>query len=82
MMIHIARDVEGGMELVSRYWIGAHPELQRFSGAEKAAGMMAKIGWNDQLAEMTAYELAVHDMIEFNHLAGLLPAVFAKFGKA
>jgi len=81
MMIHIARDVEGGAELVSRYWIGAHPELRRFNGAEKAAGMMAKVGWNDQIAEMTAYELAVHDMVEFSHLAGLLPALYARFGK-
>jgi hypothetical protein len=80
LMVHIARDVDGGMELFSRYWIGAHPELLRFSGAEKAAEMMEKIGWNDQMAEMMAYELAVHDMIEFNHLAGLLPALFAKFG--
>jgi hypothetical protein len=81
MMIHIARDVEGGMELVSRYWIGSHPEMRRFAGAEKAAAMMAHVGWNDQLAEMTAYELAVHDMIEFNHLAGILPALFAQFGE-
>lgn len=82
MMLHMGRDVEGGMELVSRYWIGGHPELLRFEGAEKAAGMMAKVGFNDIVAEMTAYELAVHDMIEFNHLAGILPALYAKFGNS
>jgi hypothetical protein len=81
MMIHIGRDVDGGMELVSRYWIGAHPELRRFAGAEKAAGMMQKVGFNDQVAEMTAYELAVHDMIEFNHLASILPALYERFGQ-
>lgn len=80
MMLHMGRDVEGGMELVSRYWIGAHPELLRFDGAEKAAGMMAHVGFNDAVAEMTAYELAVHDMIEFNHLAGILPALYHQFG--
>ncbi|QEW22615.1 hypothetical protein LA6_004847 [Marinibacterium anthonyi] len=81
LMVHIARDIDGGMELVSRYWIGAHPELRRFDGAEKAEAMLSQIGWNDQVAEMTAYELAVHDMIEFNHLAGILPALFSQFGE-
>ncbi|WP_435171732.1 DAPG hydrolase family protein [Falsirhodobacter sp. 1013] len=81
MMIHIARDTDQGMELVSRYWIGAHPDLARFEGAEKAAGMMAQAGYNDSVAEMSAYELAVHDMIEFTHLASFLPALHARFGQ-
>jgi hypothetical protein len=82
LMLHLGRDVDGGMELVSRYWIGAHPELKRFKGGEMAAGVMKHAGFNDQIAEATAYELAVHDMIEFNHLGTFLPALFAEFGKS
>jgi 2,4-diacetylphloroglucinol hydrolase len=80
LMLHLARDVEGGMELVSRYWIGGHPELRRFPNAEKGARMLREAGFNDEFAENMAYELAVHDMIEFNHLAGLLPALYRAFG--
>ena len=29
-MLHLARDTPAGMELLSRYWIGAHPEFVRF----------------------------------------------------
>jgi 2,4-diacetylphloroglucinol hydrolase len=80
MMIHLGRNVDGGAEMVNRYWIGAHPDLLRFKGAEKAPGLMAHLGMNDQIAENSAYEFAVHDMIEFNHLAKILPSLYAQFG--
>ena len=80
LMLHLARDVPGGVELINRYWVGPHPDLLRFAGAEKAAGMYAKMGWNDQLAEAMGYEFSVHDMTEFNHLATILPPLFRAFG--
>ncbi|MGF0540243.1 DAPG hydrolase family protein [Agrobacterium sp. ES01] len=80
LMVHIARDTSAGMELFSRYWIGAHADMARFANAEKAPAMLQKIGFNEQVAESTAYEMSVHDMTEFNHLARILPGVHHAFG--
>ncbi len=80
LMVHIARDTDDGMELLSRYWIGAHADMARFANAEKAPAMLNHIGFNEQVAEMTAYEMSVHDMTEFNHLARILPGIHRAFG--
>ena len=42
-MLHPARDTPAGMELLSRYWIGAHPEFIRF----RVAGIPRRFwpGW-------------------------------------
>ncbi|EHH03579.1 2,4-diacetylphloroglucinol specific hydrolase PhlG [Agrobacterium tumefaciens CCNWGS0286] len=80
LMVHIARDTVDGLELFSRYWIGAHPDMARFRNADKASAMLKKIGFNEQVAESTAYEMSVHDLIEFNHLANILPSIHHKFG--
>lgn len=79
LMVHIARDTSAGMELLSRYWIGAHADMARFANAEKAPAMLQNIGFNEQVAEMTAYEMSVHDMTEFNHLARILPGIHRAF---
>lgn len=78
MMVHLARDTAGGLELVSRYWIGGHPELRRFPGAEKTLPMLQAAGLNGQIVCGMAYELLVHDTLEFNHLAKILPALRAE----
>jgi len=80
LLVHVARDAAGGMELFSRYWIGAHPDMARFKNADKAPAFLNKIGFNTQVAEATAYEMSVHDLTEFNHLARILPKVYAQFG--
>lgn len=80
LMVHVARDTAAGMELFSRYWIGAHPDMARFANADKAPAFLDKIGFNAQVAEATAYEMSVHDLTEFNHLARILPQLFARFG--
>lgn len=80
LMVHIARDTSAGMELLSRYWIGGHADMARFSNAEKAPAMLQKIGFNEQVAESTAYEMSVHDLTEFNHLARILPGIHKAFG--
>ncbi|RMG32491.1 MAG: 2,4-diacetylphloroglucinol hydrolase [Gammaproteobacteria bacterium] len=79
LMVHIARDTAQGMELISRYWIGAHPELKRFKGAAMAGIALKLAGFDEEAAENAAHELAVHDMIEFEHLARLLPGLYARF---
>lgn len=80
LMLHLARDTEHGLELFSRYWIGAHPEFKRFQGGADAPALMSKMGMNHEAIERLAYEMSVHDMTEFNQLARILPHLHARFG--
>ncbi|MHC5307617.1 DAPG hydrolase family protein [Bartonella sp. LJL80] len=80
LMLHLARDTDRGLELYSRYWIGAHEEFKRFKGGADAPSLMNKMGMNAQALEMLAYEMSVHDMTEFNQLARILPDVYREFG--
>ena len=79
-MLHLARDTERGMELFSRYWIGAHPEFKRFQGGAKAPALLQKMGMDSRSVETLAYEMSVHDMTEFNQLAVILPGLYRRFG--
>ncbi|WP_438382339.1 hypothetical protein ABHV46_01030 [Asaia sp. BMEF1] len=80
LMIHMVRPTSTGMELFSRYWIGAHPALARFPGADKGKELLAGAGMDDaEQLKLMAYELAVHDMSEFNNLARFLPALYQKY---
>ena len=81
-MLHLARDTLAGMELLSRYWIGAHPEFVRFPGGSDAPALLSRMGMNAESIEQLAYDMAVHDMTEFAHLGRILPDVFAAFGTA
>lgn len=81
MMVHIVRPTKGGMELFNRYWLGSHPDLWRFPGADQAGGLFAGVGMDEVRMESVAYELAVHDMTEWNNLARILPALHAEFGE-
>jgi 2,4-diacetylphloroglucinol hydrolase len=53
--------------------------MARFPNADKAPSALARIGFNEQVAEETAYEMSVHDLTEFNHLARFLPGIFWTF---
>jgi 2,4-diacetylphloroglucinol hydrolase len=81
LMLHLARDTERGLELVTRYWIGTHPEFARFPGGTNGAALVAKMGLNEESFETTAYEMAVHDMTEFNQLKRMLPELYKRFGR-
>jgi hypothetical protein len=81
LMVHLGRNIDGGMELINRYWIGSHPELNRLrpkgeSFKEKIVKMIAP-----KMTIDTCYEMAVHDMIEFHHLAQILPTLYQEFGQ-
>ena len=81
LMLHLARDTERGLELFSRYWIGAHPEFNRFQGGADAPALMTKMGMDREAIERLAYEMSVHDMTEFNQLARILPPLYAAYGR-
>ncbi len=78
-MLHLARDTERGMELFSRYWIGAHPEFKRFQGGADAPALLKTMGMDSGSLEALAYEMSVHDMTEFNQLAVMLPELYRRF---
>jgi hypothetical protein len=80
IMIHMVRPSTGGMELLSRYYLGAHPALKRFPNAQQAPAVLHKGGLTAERLEYIAYELAIHDMTEWNNLAKLLPRLYAEFG--
>jgi hypothetical protein len=80
LMVHLFKEVPDGMYLTSRYWVGAHPSMARFPGAEKAASLLKENGFGEAELETLAYEFAVHDMCEFNHLASFLPDLYREFG--
>ncbi len=80
VMLHLARDTDRGLELLSRYWIGAHPDFVRFPGGADAPALMHRMGMDRKAIEALSYEMAVHDMTEFNQLARILPGVHAAYG--
>ena len=80
LILHLVRETASGLELFSRYWLGAHPSFQRFPGGDKAPALLAKVGLDQARIENMAYEVAVHDMTEFTHLASILPQLYARFG--
>ncbi|MEY4762357.1 MAG: 2,4-diacetylphloroglucinol specific hydrolase PhlG, partial [Pseudomonadota bacterium] len=82
LMLHIVRPVADGMELLSRYYLGTHPALQRFPGAAQAAMLLEKGGMTRDKLEAMGYELSVHDMTEWNNLARILPGLYREFGPA
>ncbi len=82
LMLHLARDTPAGMELFSRYWIGAHPEFVRFPGGRDTPALLSRMGMTADAIERLAYEMAVHDMTEFAQLGRILPGLFTTFGQA
>jgi hypothetical protein len=79
LMVHLARDTDRGLELFSRYWIGAHPEFARFPGGAQSASLLNKMGMSKDAIASIGYEMAVHDMTEFNVLKRILPRVYKTF---
>lgn len=79
-MIHLARETEDGFELRSRYWLGDDIALGR-GRQVNIDRLLSMTRLKDRLAgEALAYEQLLHDQIEFTHLAGILPDLYAEFG--
>ena len=75
VLIHHIRAVPGGAEMRSRFWLGGENISAPFGwlGA-RAAGAIAGMG------RAQAADLLVHCAQEMNHLAAILPAIYAQFG--
>ena len=71
---------QDGFELRSRYWLGDHISLGGSHGVSVDKLLGATRLKNHIVGESLAYEQLLHDQIEFTHLAGILPDLYAEFG--
>lgn len=79
-LVHHVRPVEDGAEMRSRFWLaGANVRPRGMPGTFGAMlGRAASALKPVRHEQVTA--LLVHDAQEMNHLAGILPALYATFG--
>jgi hypothetical protein len=79
-LIHHVRAIDGGSEMRSRFWLGGpNVEPKRANGrlGRLAARAVARIA---RPSRDEAVDLLVHCAQEMNHLAGILPDLYATFG--
>ena len=72
IMMHFCREVEGGVEFRTRFWMG-----YRWN---KGIPMCVKPPFV-QIPVEAPMGLAFHNVEEYSHLASILPDVYAEFGK-
>ncbi len=79
-LIHHVRPVSGGSEMRSRFWL-AGSNIRPRSMPGPVGALLGRVA--AKLAPLTsnmAVELLVHCAQEMNHLAGILPELYATFG--
>jgi hypothetical protein len=81
-MIHLARKIDDGFELRSRYWLADSVKIKvPLLGYElNLDGLAQTFGLKSRLAGLSVgYEQLVHDQIEFTNLASILPENYQTF---
>lgn len=81
-MIHLARKIEDGFELRSRYWLADTLKLKvPLTEYELSLDRLAQtFGLKSRLAGVAVgYEQFLHDQIEFTNLASFLPEIYDTF---
>ncbi len=68
-MTHFVREIEGGIELRSRFWMGWNYENGRD---------VKKIEDGDRFPDFAVMSLALHNVKEFTNLAAILPELYAQ----
>lgn len=68
-MTHFVREIEGGIELRSRFWMGWNYENGRD---------VKKIEDGDRYPDFAVMGLAIHNVKEFTNLAAILPSLYAE----
>jgi hypothetical protein len=78
-LIHQIREVEGGSEMRSRFWL-AKPEI-RGIGRESLLGRLvgSDLVVNRIVDQNLGRDMVVHCGMEMNHLASFLPALYADY---
>jgi len=78
-LIHQIREVEGGSEMRSRFWL-AKPELRGTSRGNPINRLLASsLLVNRILGQDLGRDMIVHCGMEMNHLASFLPALYADY---
>ena len=79
-LIHHLRPTQNGCEMRSRFWLGGNNVRPR--GMDNAIGkLLGRVAANfNPLKANQGADLLVHCAQEMNHLAGILPALYKKFG--
>lgn len=83
MMFHLGREVPGGLELISHYWLGTHRGMTKLTGLAQQveAALKQAPAVPEEALLQGAFAMSMHDMIEFTRLSQILPALYAEFGK-
>lgn len=79
-LVHHIRPVPGGSEMRSRFWLGGanvHP-VGMPGRLGRAIGLLA--AQTQRYTATQAAEMMIHDAQEMNHLAAILPDLYAAFG--
>ncbi len=71
VMFHSVREIEGGVEFRSRFWLGYH-----FIGGKPVKLLPDGI----QIPLPVVRGLAFHNVEEYSHLAAILPRLYEAFG--
>ena len=71
IMLHYYREIEGGIESRTRFWMG-----YRITKGRPARVLPEGI----RVPQEAPMGLALHNVEEFSNLAALLPKVYAEFG--
>jgi predicted ATPase len=79
-MCHFVRQVEGGVEMRSRFWIGRRINVRMFSD-RSPVNLLANIRFIRKMVipRNTPYQMARHCAQEYNNLAQILPDLYRKF---
>lgn len=80
-MCHFVRQVEGGVEMRSRFWIGRRIKVRMFSDRSRV-NRIANTGFIKKMVipRNTPYQMARHCTQEYNNLAQILPDLYRTFG--
>jgi phloretin hydrolase len=79
-MCHVVRNVKGGVEMRSRFWIGRNMKVRAFpekSLVNRAAN--TKAVRMAMIPKETPYKMALHCAHEYCNLAEILPGLFKKY---
>lgn len=79
-LVHHVREVPGGSQMRSRFWLGgAHVSARGRGGLDPALRVVARTAM--RRTEDQARALLVHCAHEMSHLSGFLPALYAEAGE-
>ena len=80
-MLHLVKEVEGGCELISRYYLGDHMGIKVSEHEIDFPHFLKKGLLNKSGGLQAAYAQVMHDQIEYTNLASFLPDLYNEFGK-